>query len=281
MTLVASLLTPPHIMSRALATIALLSFAAAGPAVAQNTYAPPGDTLRFRETQKAAVVITMPQGEIQASVDQQATLAILRMAGDSARAWFEALSIVASSPQGDQKPPTDTVLHKPFRLTFDARGRVKLVEAPTFPEAFSGLGDLSNEFTDLFLRLPAKPLQVGLAWTDTLTRSDSTANRKGNATLITDYKVEKDTVVNGTPALLVRFTQRATIGAEGPVPGQAMRSEAKMEGNSTGFYVFAPKPGRLLARRRTGKLAGDVNIPAAGMTMKQAIDYTNTVDAVK
>jgi hypothetical protein len=54
-----------------------------------------------------------------------------------------------------------------------------------------------------------------------------------------------------------------------------------MEGNDVGFYVFAPKPGRMLARRRTGKLAGDVAIPAAGMTMKQAIDYTNVVDVVK
>jgi hypothetical protein len=37
----------------------------------------------------------------------------------------------------------------------------------------------------------------------------------------------------------------------------------------------------MLARRRTGKLSGDVNIASAGMTMKQVIDYTNTVDAVK
>jgi hypothetical protein len=82
--------------------------------------------------------------------------------------------------------------------------------------------------------------------------------------------------------LLVRFTQRATIHAEQPVPGQpGMRSDATLEGNTTGFYVFAPKPGRMLARRRTGKLSGDVNIAAAGMTMKQAIDFTNTVDAVK
>jgi hypothetical protein len=269
-----------HTMTRTLAAIALLSFAAT-PVAAQNAYAPPGDTLRFHETQKASVVITMPQGEVQASLDQEATLAVHRMAGDSAHAWFESLSLVASSPQGEQKPPTDEVLHKPFRLTFDARGRVKVVQAPTFPDALAGLGDLSNEFTDLFLRLPAQPLRIGLAWTDTLTRADSTADRKGSATLITDYKVEKDTVVSGTPALLVRFTQRAAIRAEGPVPGQPMRSEATMEGNNTGFYVFAPKPGRMLARRRTGKITGDVNIPAAGMTMKQAIDYTNTVDAVK
>src|SRR3954453_3234313 len=65
-------------MTRALAAIALLSFAAI-PAAAQNTYAPPGDTLRFHETQKAGVVITMPQGEVNASLDQEATLAVHRM----------------------------------------------------------------------------------------------------------------------------------------------------------------------------------------------------------
>jgi hypothetical protein len=270
-------------MSRTLAAIALLSFAAAVPAAAQNTYAPPsGDTLRYHETQKTGVVMNMPQGEMQASVDLDATLAVHRMAGDSAHAWFESLTLAASTPQGEQKPPTDAVIKKPFRLTFDARGRVKLVEAPALPEALGGFGDLSNEFTDLFLRLPAKPLKIGLTWTDTLTRADSTADRKVNTSSITDYKVEKDTVASGTPALLVRFTQRATIHADQPVPGQpGMRSDVTMEGNSTGFYVFAPKPGRMLARRRTGKLSGDVNIAAAGMTMKQAIDYTNTVDAIK
>lgn len=268
-------------MSRTHAALALLSLVAVVPAAAQTSYAPPGDTLRYHEVQKAAVIVTTPQGEIQVSVDQEGTVGLVRLAGDSARAWFESLTLAAQSPQGEQKPATDALLRKPYRLTFDARGRVKLVEAPALPPEVAGFGDLSNEFTDLFLRLPAKPLRVGLAWTDTLTRSDSTADRKTSGSTIASYTVEKDTVVNGTPALLVRMTQHTKVHAEGPVPNQPMRSDATMEGDDTGFFVFAPKTGRMLARRRTGKLAGDVNIPAAGMTMKQAIDYTNTVDAVK
>jgi len=269
-------------MSRTLAVVALLSFAIAIPAAAQNAYAPPGDTLRYHETQKTNVLVTTPQGEIQVPVEQDATVAVVRFPGDSAHAWFDALALSASTPQGDQKPTTDLLLHQPYRLGFDSRGRVKLTAAPVLPEALASFGDLSNEFGDLFLRLPAKPLKVGLTWTDTLTRADSTAERKANATAISDYKVEKDTVVNGTPALLVRSTQRVNVHVDQPVPGQAgMRSDVTMEGNTTGFYVYAPKPGRMLARRRTGKLAGDANIPAAGMTMKQSIDYTNTVDLVK
>src|SRR5204862_6091227 len=162
---------PTQIMSRAIFAVAVLSFVALAPVAAQSTYAPPGgDTLRYRETQKTAVVITTPQGEIQVSADQDASLGIKRFAGDSANAWFEALSLVAQSPQGEQKPATDAILRKPFRLTFDARGRVKLVQAPAFPEELAAFGDLANEFTDLFFRLPTQPLRVGMAWTDTLPR---------------------------------------------------------------------------------------------------------------
>src|SRR6185295_9813008 len=131
--------------------VAVLSLVALAPAAAQSTYASPAaDTLRYRETQKTSVVINTPQGEIQVSADQDATLGIKRFAGDSAHAWFEALSLVAQSPQGEQKPATDGILRKPFRLTFDPRGRVKLLEAPTFPPELQAFGDMANEFTDLF-----------------------------------------------------------------------------------------------------------------------------------
>jgi hypothetical protein len=268
-------------MSRPIVAFALLSLATAAPAVAQSAYAPPGDTLRYRETMKTSVIISTPQGEIPVTGEQNATVALVRLPGDSARAWFEALALAVSSPQGEQKPATEEALKKPYRLTFDSRGRVSLVEAPKFPDTFAGIGDLAHEFNDFFLRLPAKPLRVGLTWTDTLERRDSTAERSARLTSIADYKVERDTVVNGVASLVVRMKQRLTLHAEGPVPNQPVRSEAALEGSDDGFFVFAPKSGRVLARRRTGQLSGEVNIAAAGMTMKQALNYTSTVDAVK
>src|SRR5207302_6130990 len=109
-----------HIMSRTLAAIALLALATAVPAAAQNSYAPAGDTLRYHETQKTNVVVTMPQGEFQVPVDQDATVAVVRFPGDSAHGWFDALALSASTPQGEQKPSTDALLHKPYRLGFDS-----------------------------------------------------------------------------------------------------------------------------------------------------------------
>ena len=59
-----------------------------------------------------------------------------------------------------------------------------------------------------------------------------------------------------------RAMTQHTNATRGPSPTSPMRTDVTMEGDDQGFYVFAPKPGRMLARRRTGKLAGDVNVAA-------------------
>jgi len=53
--------------------------------------------------------------------------------------------------------------------------------------------------------------------------------------------------------------------------------------NDDGIVVFAPKEGRMLGRRRTGQMSGDVTIIGAGgqMSLKQSFTYTNTLDAVR
>jgi hypothetical protein len=76
-----------------LALVALI--ACALPVRAQTTYTSTRDTLRFRETMRMQVTLTMPQGEIPMSVEQSATLSLVRMPGDSARAWYDSLAISA------------------------------------------------------------------------------------------------------------------------------------------------------------------------------------------
>ncbi|MEO8562276.1 MAG: hypothetical protein ABI601_09395 [bacterium] len=270
-------------MSRRIAVAALL-LACSLPAAAQTTYASSGDTLRFRDVTQGKVVITTPQGELPITVEQRSTVSIVRMRGDSARAWYDSLFVAATSAAGDQRPATDSALKQPFRLGFGSRGQIKLVQAPKFPVSLEGITDLPHQFDDFFLRLPAKPLVVGLAWSDTTVRSDSTADKYSRRATTADYRVERDTVAGGTPALIVSMKQRIVINEEGPVPNQAgMRATSQLQGTDDGYFVFAPKPGRLLSRRRTGKLEGDTALHAAAgeMTMKQAISYTATLDALR
>jgi hypothetical protein len=266
---------------RPLAAAALL-LCVALPARAQTAYAPPGDTLRFRDVTQGKISLVGPQGEIPISVEQRSVISVVRMRGDSARAWYDSLSIAASSPGGDQRPATDSALKQPFRLAFDQFGRVTLVKAPTFPKSFEGMTDLSHQFDDFFLRLPKKPLVVGLAWSDSSSRTDSTAERLTKWSTNADYRVDHDTVVAGAPAVVVVMKQRLRISGEGPVAGQPMRATSSLEGTEEGFVVFS-KAGQMLGRRRSGRLEGDIFMKGSmgEMAMKQSYNYTGTVDALR
>jgi hypothetical protein len=201
---------------------------------------------------------------------------------DSALVWFESLAISASTPAGEQKPSTTGLVGKPYRMAFDPRGRVKLGEAPAIPEELSGMGDLRHAFDDFFLRLPAKPLVVGLAWSDTVTRSDSSAERWMRVGAVSEYRVERDTVVNGVPALVVAMKEHIDIQAENPVPNAPARGHTTLAGTDTGYFVFSPKEGRVLGRRHEGHFTGSMVMGApANMEMKQAIDISATVDEVR
>ena len=263
------------------ASAALL--ACALPARAQNSYASAPDTQRFRETTRVNVTLTMPQGEVPMSMEQSATLSLVRLPGDSARAWFDSLAISAKGPQGELKPETDSALKRPFRLGLDARGRVTNVTAPQWPASLQGVTDLSHQFDDFFLRLPAQPLKVGLAWSDTTTKTDSTADRFSRWLRTSDYRVERDTVVGTTPAVVVSVKQKMSATVSAPVPNQQMRSDAQLSGEEAGYFVFAPSTGRLIARRREGKMDGPVKASGAmgEMQMNQSISYTGAMDAVK
>jgi len=264
----------------------LLAFAAlacALPAGAQSTYSSARDTLRFRETTQMRMTLTMPQGEIPMSMEQSAQLSLVRLPGDSARAWFDSLSISGKGPQGEMKPETDSALKRTFRLGLDARGRVKNVSAPQWPASLTGVSDLSHQFDDFFLRLPAQPLKVGLAWSDTTALTDSTTDRYSRWIRTSDYHVLRDTTVDATPALVIGMKQKLGVTISAPIPGQQMRSDAQLHGEEDGYFVFAPKAGRLIGRRREGKLEGPVKASGAmgEMQMNQSIAYTSTMDSVK
>jgi hypothetical protein len=257
--------------------------ACALPAGAQTTYASTRDTLRFRETRQGHMTLTMPQGEIPIAVDQRATISVVRLPGDSARAWFDSLAVSASSPQGEQKPVTDSALKRTFNFGLDARGRVKNVSSPQWPANLQAVTDLSHQFDDFFLRLPVKPLKVGVAWSDTTTLTDSTTEKFSRWVRAADYRVERDTTVDAVPALVISVKQKLGVTLSQPVPGQQMRTDAQLSGEESGFFVFSPKTGRLIGRRQEGKLEGPVKASGAmgEIQMNQSISYTGALDSVK
>ena len=253
----------------------------ARPAAAQTTYARSAkDTLRYHEVTHTEVNMSTPQGSVSVPMEHDATIAVLLLPGDSARAWYESLRLSVTAPRGVMTPETGPALRQPFALNMDARGRTRLLSAPTFPESFQGITDLTHQFDDFFLRLPAEPLKVGLTWTDTVTRADSSADKRLRSTTIAEYRVERDTTVGGQAGLLVNVRQHGTVNTEAAMHGQNARLQTQMTGTDSGWFVFAPKSGRMLARQRKGEFRGEtlMTAPSGSMTVQQSMTYTHSIN---
>ena len=60
------------------------------------------------------------------------------------------------------------------RFVLHARdGRIETLRAPEQSDETRQLTDLSRQFDDFFLRLPAAPLTVGTEWVDTMSFSET------------------------------------------------------------------------------------------------------------
>jgi hypothetical protein len=275
---------------RACLLVALAMVAGAcGPGPAPSTPTPStqpaayrfgGDTLRFREVSEGRIGIAGPQGNLEFHTTHDGTIAIARLGGDTARAWYEALAIGFTGPMSQLRPATDAALRQPFTLRMDDRGRVTTLATPTFPASFKDVSDLTQQFADYFPRLGAQPLVVGTAWSDTTEHVTRDSARTSRIRSVAHYRVERDTVVGGMPAMVVSMQQELTIDSNGAAGGAPTVST--QAGVEVGFYVFAPRTGRLLSRRRSALLEGELAMGsgAARMAMKQAFSYTSSIDAL-
>ena len=263
-----------------LALVALPAALAAQPATYRRT---PGDTLRYREVTTADVTLRTPGGDVPVTIRQESLIAVTFAPGDTARAWYEELTLESGGPMGSQKPETAPILRQPFTLAFDARGQVRRLAVPTIPPAIRAMTDLRLQFDDFFLRLPTQPLRHGLAWTDSIARADTDGDRSSRITGVASYRVERDTTVNGRRALVVSMRQRVRIEGRGPVEGQPLTAESTVEGGDEGFYVFSPELGRVLGRARAGDMSGKVTLHGGPqpIEMTQTYRYRNTVTPVE
>lgn len=249
-----------------------------------TTYARTGrDTLRYREVTTTNVRITAPQGEVPGTIEHDATIAVVLLPGDSARAWYEALKLTMTAPNGTLAPETAPVLRQPFVLGFDPRGNITVASTPNFPAGFQSVSDLSLQFSDFFLRLPQSPLTVGLSWTDSTSRTTRKDEKTAIVGSLATYRVERDTTVNGQAAFVISMNQQLRSESEGPMPGQPVRARSASTGTDSGFFVFS-RAGEMLGRQRTGTLRGTLTLTTSqgqSMEMGQEFSYTSRIERIR
>jgi hypothetical protein len=245
-------------------------------AAAQSVYGR-ADTLRYHESSETINTMAGSGGEFAATNSSEAVVALAFGSDDSAEAWFESMDLRSTSPRGTFQPNARPLLGQRFHLRFDANGRVETLATPEFPESFTAVTDLSTQFDDFFLVLPDDPLALGLAWSDTVTRYDSTATDNWSQyRSVWELVVARDTVVNGVGAVVVEAQQTVSTTAVGPVEGEDLMMHSTLSGEERSVFVFAPSLGKMLSRDRTGRLMGTMEMTNAARSVRLSHSYQYT-----
>ncbi|HEX6071115.1 MAG TPA: hypothetical protein VFZ18_14865 [Longimicrobiaceae bacterium] len=237
------------------------------------------DTLWYQEASRATIDVTTPQGDINVRSRTDAKIAVTFGVADTARAWYDELSISAESPQGQQAPTTDEVLRQPFLLKLQSDGTLETLSTPPLPESFQGVSDIARQFDDFFVRLPDTPLTSGTAWTDTV-RVNAATSTGGRVSTerISRYEVVGDSVIDGASAVVVRAAVRTQLNSTGPSGMPETEMMSVLRGEEQGTFYFDAAAGRMLGRSQTGDLSGDLQfIGPEPVSLGQRIRYERTL----
>lgn len=237
------------------------------------------DTLRYTEVTNGRVEMMMPNGTVVARSLHDAVVAVTFAREGIAQAWYDSLVVESSGPMGSTKPRTESLLKQPFEMQFAPTGHIAVIRAPAMPPEIAEMTDLTRQFDDFFITVPAGGISAGSAWADTVVNEESA--RDSDRTFsrhIRSYVVERDTIVAGVPAVLIRVTQAVEINTSSNVPEENMTLSARLTGTDDGWALFAPSAGHMLERSRKGSLKGEMLMQPAGMAAI-AIPQTYTYES--
>jgi hypothetical protein len=275
-------------MNRSLLRIALIltvSVVSAAISHAQRNgpaqYSFGSDTLRYSEQTIGRVSMQVPGGEMVVKSSHVAGIRIRGVTEGRAEGWYDRLVLRQEGPgSGTQEPATDGLIGQPFALAVTATGRVETQSVPRIPVAVAALTDLSRQFDDFFITLPTKPLDVGVAWADTVVRArGSRPDSASSSRHIRSYRVARDTMVAGARAAVIALRQVVRVESTSPMPGRPLQMRTYLEGEETGTALFVVTSGRLHSRERRGTLSGELTITGGPQpaTIPQRYEYTSTL----
>lgn len=228
-----------------------------------------GDTLRYHAQAVDSSTLTTPQGDVPIITMTESTMRLVFGAAGSAHAVFTALKVVAQTPRGPLTPPTDPALNLPYTLSISDRGQVKVSSTPGFAPELTQIIDPSTEFDDYFLVLPTETLKLGVAWTDTVNQSGSSATGlKFTRHAVGHYAVARDTTIGGQHCFVITAASEQTIDATGPGPGPKLTVTNHQTGVENGVFFFDPVRGRMMGRQRAGDFKGQLHVEGGAQPME-------------
>ncbi len=239
-----------------------------------------GDSVMYLERTASFTLIERTNDTLRIDGNHNAVIHVVRTAPDTLEAFYEHLILNFRTPTQNRNIDTDPLLRERFRLHEDD-GRITLVSAPELPSEIRQLTDLRRQFDDFFLRLPRRPLTVGMVWVDTVHLQGREGDASTDRNVVTRFTVRRDTVVQNMNALVVDYTASMENSMRS-APTTDGTLVSRLLGEEEGSFVFAPDVEVMLRRQRVGLLEGELVIEGNLETYRfpQSFGYESLVELI-
>jgi hypothetical protein len=253
--------------------------AGGGAGEAALAYAlPEGGSIRYLQADTVAVAVDAGGQTIDVDQTSVGTLEMtFTMTGDALQvsATYSELDAQVTNPmQGTQRASAGDV-KGPIVFTLTPKGEATLVTAPELAGAAPQLLDVGTLAGTFFPRLPARAVQTGDTWTDTVhVESDRDDGHIVSHSVI-DYTVEGDTTVSGRPLLRVGFVSQDERSAE--MTQQGMDMSQDVAGTMRGHFLWDRGRGILHSQTQSGVFTGTMEVSAAPFPLGLAIEARSVI----
>ena len=234
--------------------------------LAHGVPANPNATYHFADT--LVTSMNTPTGAMEIDLTTSATLAAAFEAdpeGVRVTATLQALSMTMATPMmGSQTLAPETT--GDFVFVMDSQGTVNVLSTPEIEGPAGSTSAVVGMPYELFPHLPGAAAQPGDSWSNTVSRSDETAEATSTTTTAYTYTLVGDTVVDGR--MLVRIGFTAEVETTGTVDMGGMSAEQTITGTDTGFALWDMAAGRLHSMKIERDYSGSMNTPMGSMAME-------------
>lgn len=151
----------------------------------------------------------------------------------------------------------------PATLRIEPNGEVTIVERPVFSEQLSQVVTPEGLYRSFFIRLPARDVQRGATWTDTIRIAESEGGMQVNTTSIVRSVWARDTTVGGRNLAVITSDIDNVLEVRGN--SQGVDVVQNLRGSSSAVALWDAQAAVLVERHETGQASGTTDLPGMGI----------------
>lgn len=171
---------------------------------------------------------------------------------------------MVNSAMGGGPTATESDVTGAAVVTVAPDGAPTIGAMPELTRAAESVGLSKSFFRRFFARLPARAVQPGTSWVDTVDVTDDSGGTTAQVRDILTSTFVKDTVVNGRTLAVISSTADRTLSISGVNEGVEIKQT--LTGTSTGRVLWDAERGMLVTRVESSELSGTFDLPQMGMT---------------